>query len=122
MKISIYLTLLLSFLFISSCDYFEDDNEDFINAYQKILIIREKYQNDSLKDKANSEIQKVYKEFGFTPESFKIQYFKIARQNPKQFYELVDSIRNRAKQEIIEIKNKAFNKMKKVKDSLNKTK
>jgi len=122
MKIFLYLSILLIFTFISACDYFQDDYEDFVNAYQKILIIREKYQADSLKTKAEKEIKKVYKEYGFTAESFKKQYFKIAHQDPKKFYELVDSIRNRAKNEIMELNKKAAEKKKKEKDSLMKVK
>lgn len=119
MKIFISFAILFVFIFVNACDYFDDNIDDFVDAYQKILIIREKYQADSLKAKADFEIQKVYKEFGFTAETFKKQYFEIAHKNPKQFYELVDSIRNRAKLELIEI-NKKNAKSKKKQDTLKK--
>ncbi len=94
----------LSILLFSSCDIFEDDYDEFIDAYKNILVTREKFKNDSVK--AEQEIQKIYEEFGFTAESFKEEYFNLANEKPRRFYELIDSIRERAKRELIEYHEK----------------
>ena len=87
------------FLLILGCDYFESDYENFTEAYKNILIVRETYKNDSTK--AEQEILKVYDKYGYTKESFKDEYFRLANENPRKFYELVDSVRERAKRETV---------------------
>ncbi|MFC2131660.1 hypothetical protein ACFLSQ_09520 [Bacteroidota bacterium] len=99
------LLIIMSVFLFSSCDIFEDDYDDFIDAYKNIIVTREKFKNDSVK--AEQEIQKIYKIFGFTTESFKEEYFDLANEKPRRFYELIDSIRERAKRELIEYQNKA---------------
>src|SRR3989339_703202 len=106
-KIRLFCALLL---IISGCDWFESDNEEFIETYKNILIIREKYKNDSAKS-ANA-IQKIYEQYDYTAESFKEEYFDLAQNQPRKFYELLDTIRERAKMEIINsgVKKKKENK------------
>ena len=98
------LIITMSTILFISCDIFEDDYDDFINAYKNILVIREKFKNDSVK--AEQEIQSIYEEFGFTAESFKEEYFNLANEKPRRFYELIDSIRESAKRELIEYHEK----------------
>lgn len=95
---------------VIGCDLFRDSEEDFISAYKEILLIREKYKNDSLK--AEKEINKIYEEYGFTQESFKDAFFEIAHKDTRKFYNLLDSIREKVRQDLIN-KNKKKDEAKK---------
>ena len=104
MKITLLLSILIITFFSNSCDFFEDDKENFIEAYKNILIVREQFKKDS--NQAQKMINGIYEEFGYTLESFKEEYFEIAQEHPKLFYSIIDSIRERAKKELHEMSDK----------------
>ncbi len=101
---------LLVVLILTSCDYFSDDNDEFINAYKKILIVREQYKADSLKWKADKEIKKIYEEYGYTEQSFRDKFFELATEDSRKFYELLDSIRYEVRQELNRIREEKKSK------------
>ncbi|MFH1050273.1 MAG: hypothetical protein V1779_05000 [bacterium] len=105
MKKIIIINIVLLMLF--SCDLIRDDYDKFSAAYKKILVAREIYQNDLLK--SNKEVEKIYKEFGYNEESFKEEYFDLARKNPKIFQEILDSLRETTQRELIEYQDKFRN-------------
>ncbi len=107
------LLLSITLLLLFSCDFFQEDYRNFAIAYKKILIAREVYQEDSLK--SNSEIEKIYKEYGFTQESFQEEYFDLAKNEPKIFQEILDSLRETTQRDLIEYQEK-FNTKRKQKE------
>lgn len=89
----IYLPLIIvTFLIISSCSDSEAEKMRFANAYKDILITRELYA-DTLK--ANSEVKKIIKKYGFTESEFKNKFFEYA-QDRTEFIRLLDSVRTLA--------------------------
>ena len=116
MKKILTLTI-LSLFALASCGWFGgNDKENFIEAYKEILVARELYKNEP--KRADEAIESVYQKYGFTKKSFKERYFEIARENPREFYEIIDSVRESAKKEILEIEKRKAAK----KDSLEKAK
>ncbi len=90
---------------LQACGLFGgDDNEDFMKAYEEILIVREKYPDDKIK--ARSEIGDVYEKYGYTEESFKEKYFEMSEENPQKLYRMIDSLRKRAEKKIYDKKEK----------------
>lgn len=96
---SIVTVLIVIVCFLSSCNQTREDKDRFVNAYLDILIAREKF-NDSTS--ANKEVMKVYDRYGFTETSFRDKYFEFA-ENPNEFIQIVDSIRELAKRKVKEI-------------------
>jgi hypothetical protein len=97
-------TLIVFYLFLNSCNLFHDDTGNFEDAYKKILIAREIYQDDSLK--AKKEIEKIYKEYNFSDESFKDEYYRLTQKNPMKFQEILDSLREEIQREMLHYQKK----------------
>jgi len=115
-----YLFFLIALL-LTYCDYFGNNDEEFVKAYKKILIVREKFKGDSLKTKADKEIKKIYAEYGFTEQSFREKFFELATKDSRKFYELLDSIRNQVRDELNQIHQERIKKdNQKSKDTINK--
>lgn len=70
--------------------------DNFVDTYTQILIIRAKYPNDTAK--ANPMVRTVIEEYGYTQESFKSEYSMYA-QDSKKFLTMLDSAKERAKRE-----------------------
>jgi hypothetical protein len=104
-KTVLILSIIFSFV---ACDYFKDDEENFFDAYKSILVAREKYKNDSLR--AEKEIDKIYKKYDYTQQSFKETFFKIAHSDTRKFYDLLDSIRNQVRIDLMKKGKKKPNK------------
>lgn len=102
----------LVFLFLVfvmlGCDYFKDDEENFIDAYKSILFVREKYKKDSVR--AENEILKIYNKYGFTQQSFKEEFFEIAHEDTRRFYDLLDSIREKVRVDMLKQNIRKFKK------------
>lgn len=95
-----FILILITSFIVLGCDYFRDSEENFVDAYKNILVAREKYKNDSLK--AEKQIKKIYDEYGYTQESFKEEFFNIAHKDTRRFYDLLDSIREKVRLDLIE--------------------
>ena len=93
-------------LFVLSCSYWSDDKDKFINTYKEILIARQSILDTA---KASQEVLKIYEKNGYTLESFKEDYFEYAK-NPEEFIIMIDSARERAKAELVELQKKKLSK------------
>jgi len=85
-------------ILLNSCDLFQDDYEQFTNAYKKILWTRELYQNDTAK--GNAKVNKIYQEYGFSEKTFRETYYDLVKKNPQEFQEILDSIRESTQRDI----------------------
>jgi|GEM_PF-3369590 len=92
------LLLIFVSLLVGTCDIFHEDYSKFAGAYKKILIARELNQDDSLN--AKKEIDKIYREYNLTEESFKEEYYYLNKKNPKKFQEILDSLREEIQREL----------------------
>ena len=93
--------LLIAAATLQACGLFGgEENEDFMKAYEEILIVREKYPNDKIK--ARNEIEEIYKKYGYTEESFKEKFFEMSEENPQKLYRMIDSLRKRVEKTIFE--------------------
>lgn len=101
------LVFLILFLILNSCDWFtetwdtvwESDKDRFIETYTEILVVRGKYSDTA---KANKEVRNVLEKHDYTEEEFRRQYFNLANDR-EEFLAIIDSARQRAKDELLKI-------------------
>ena len=92
MKYIYWTFIIVTLLLISACSDSETEKMRFANTYKEILITRELYA-DTLK--ANLEVKKIIKKYGFTESEFKNKFFEYA-QDRTEFIRLLDSVRTLA--------------------------
>lgn len=103
MKNIILLSSIIATLLLSSCDLFKSDTEKFADTYRKVLINTALNENDSLK--LMNELQRILEEDGYTMESFKDEFVKIANENPDEFMHILDTMRESVANEVVNITN-----------------
>lgn len=101
MKKALLLTLFLLFL-ITACSTEDKEKNKFMDTYMSILIARETF-IDSVQ--ANNAVQMVLKKNGYTEKTF-FQVWKQYTANPKEFNNMMDTIRTRAQKELIKLNHK----------------
>lgn len=99
------LLLIIFFVSLVSCSKWSSGKENFVNAYKDIILVRSTVADSA---KASKEIEKIYKKYDYTKESFKHDYFKYA-SNQKEFLEMLDSARIRKEREIRDLQKSRFN-------------
>ncbi|GEM_PF-1422311 len=92
MKITLYLVLTLTLL-VSSCNKSNINEEKFIKAYERILVIRETTPDSAA---AAQAIDKSLASFGYDKKLFMNDMVLIRRDN-ERFVKIIDSLRNRVK-------------------------
>lgn len=100
-KVSILIAAILLTI-IHSCSFFEKDKEKFIDTYREIVIIREMYTDTS---KVNKEINKLFEKNGYDWDSFTDDYYSFV-ENPQEFLEIMDSVRERNQRELVKFRKK----------------
>lgn len=103
MKKIIILSSIAATLLLASCDMFKSDTEKFADTYRKVLINTALNEKDSLK--LMNELQRILEEDGYTMESFKDEFVKIANENPEEFMHILDTMRESVAKEIVNITN-----------------
>lgn len=92
MKILTNAIIFLTLASLWACSDSEEERMRFANAYKDILITRELHA-DTLK--ANAEVKKIIRKYGYTDAEFKNKFFEYA-QDRNEFIRLLDSIRTLA--------------------------
>lgn len=92
------LTTILSNL---SCSENVPDRQRFTDAYYEILVARESMQDTA---ESNIEVNKIYSKYDYSIKSFKDDYFYFAKETDT-FIAIVDSMRNRAKEDAKRIRD-----------------
>ncbi len=95
------LIFFLSLLILGSCYLWDGDEEKFMDAYTEILIIRAKFPDTAV---ANKKVAKVLEKYGYTYESFREQFEYFYKDSGK-FMTMMDTIRERARREIIKLED-----------------
>jgi Zn-finger nucleic acid-binding protein len=96
--IKILLFCSISFICLSSCSgWFGTDKDKFVDTYKDILIARETIPDSTNYEK---EYQKILEKHGYNTKSFQEDYYKLSKK-PDQLLALMDTARNRAKNEIL---------------------
>lgn len=99
------LLLIIFVVSLASCSKWSSDKENFVNAYKDIILVRATVADSA---KANRDVEKIYKKYNYTKESFKRAYF-IYAANQKEFLEMLDSARIRKEREIRDLQKSRFN-------------
>ena len=90
-------------LFTFSCDNsWDEEKENYLNAYKEILFIRLSTSDTSI---ANTKILHIYQKYGFTKESF-IKTYKKLSKNPEEYLRILDSLRLQTINEMSNSNNK----------------
>ncbi len=84
-----YMLSLLVFLLVSACTDEANREQNFFNTYREILILRE-IGLDSVT--ANKKVQEIISKHGYDEQTFKQEFFNIAKNNNK-FVKIIDSLR-----------------------------
>ena len=84
----------------------ERDETRFINTYTEILIVRGKYEDTA---KANKEVQLVFERNDYLEEDFRNDYFTLA-EDREEFLAIIDTARERAKNELLRLQAKDIEK------------
>ncbi len=90
MKSIRYLFLLM---LLASCSSEYEINEEFGDAYLKILVTREMNQDTAI---ANPLVLSILDSAGYTEPEFREEFSKIVQNNPDAFNKLLDSLRRKA--------------------------
>ena len=105
-QMKIFFSLIISILLITACSEWSEDQDRFVNTYRDILAIRLMFPDTAV---ANPKIEKIYKRYGYTHDSFKSDFFKYA-QDPETFRTMIDSARIRARRDYIKLDSLAKKK------------
>ena len=87
--------IFISIFFIAACSEWTEEQDRFVNTYRDILAIRLMYPDTAI---ANPKIEKIYKRYNYTKESFKADFIKFS-QDPENFRNMIDSARVRAQRD-----------------------
>jgi hypothetical protein len=98
----LFYLFIISLIFLAACSDWGEDEDRFVNTYRDILAIRLIYPYTTV---ANPKVNKIYKHYGYTHESFKKEFFKYA-DNPELFNAMLDSARERARRDYIKFEKK----------------
>lgn len=93
-----YLLMLALLAGLNSCFLWDGDDENFMNVYKEILIVREKFPDTSL---ANPKVRDIYLKYGYSEQSFRETYEHYAKTNPEHLLEMIDSVRSAAKIDLV---------------------
>jgi hypothetical protein len=94
--------LILITFFCISCGIFEDKKVHFANTYRQILINRE-LAPDSLT--ASRNMLNILEKNGYDIDSFREQFSELAKDNPTEFAQMLDTMRAGIQKDIQKIKS-----------------
>ena len=83
------MAILLSTLLLVSCEKETSFDENYVNAYRDILIVRELFSDTAV---ANPKVRNIIKEYGYNEASFAKKFQELASQNEK-FIVFLDSLK-----------------------------
>lgn len=92
--------ILFTILFVA-CSEKKNDNQEFIDTYKEVLLIREAESDTS---RANKMVQDALEKRGYTLDKFKDEFFKLADED-KSFIKVIDSLRNTINSDIRSIRD-----------------
>ncbi len=95
--------LIIITIFCVSCGIFEDKKEHFANTYRLVLINRE-LEPDSLT--ASRKMLEILEQNGYDIDTFREQYSDLAKNNPTEFFRMLDTMRAGIQKEIVNMKSK----------------
>lgn len=93
---------LILLLGMASCENKKSIDDNFIDTYKNILIVRERFTNDSLT--AAKKIDSVMKAHSYTEPQFQADFFKYAQENKEEFVKAIDSLREMAREQYDSLK------------------
>lgn len=88
---------LLAFIFISCGESENSSKQEFIDIYKEILIAREKAPD---REAGNLKVQEILQEHEYSEPQFREEYTKYYKENPKEFAEILDSLRRIAMEKV----------------------
>jgi hypothetical protein len=95
--VRVVFALVIFIVVVTSCESKKEIDPNFIDTYKNILIMRERFVDDSLT--AARKVDSVMKSHNYTEPKFREDYFLYAKEYNQQFINAIDSLRDMVREQ-----------------------